>query len=203
MLLIPWVLRGKAFLKRQVSQRVGLDVAKFPYHAEVVEFLRQEHRKGRELVLVTATERGIAERIAGHTGLFSDVLATDRGANLRGLSKLEALKQRYGNRGLVYMGNAPSDLPIWRHADEAILVHPSSRLLKQASRVANVGHIFQRQRSRRLVSILSVIRTHQWVKNLLLFVPLIPPHKGADLALVAGAGIAFGAFCSVDSTRGM
>ena len=194
MLLIPWVLRGKAFLKQQVSQRVVLDVAKLPYHAEVVEFLHQERRKGRELVLVTATDRGIAERIARHTGLFGDVLATDGKINLRGLAKLQALKHRYGDRGFVYMGNAPVDLPVWRHADEAILVHPSSRLLKEASRVVNVGHVFQRQTRGRFISILSAIRIHQWIKNLLVFVPLIAGHKVANLPLLGDAGLAFIAF---------
>jgi 4-hydroxybenzoate polyprenyltransferase len=194
-LLLPyWVMRGKVCLKRQIAQRVVLDVAQLPVHSDVIEYLRQEHREGRTLVLATATDRSIADRIAGHIGLFSEVLATDGRKNLSGSAKGRALVERYGERGFVYMGNSAVDLPIWRHADEAILVHPSSRLLKEARRVVNVGHVFHRERNGRLVSILKAIRIHQWIKNLLLFVPLITAHKVANLSLLGDAGLAFIAF---------
>jgi 4-hydroxybenzoate polyprenyltransferase len=92
------------------------------------------------------------------------------------------------------MGNSSADLPVWRHAHEAILVYPSSRLLKAASRVATVRHVFHRERNGRLVSILKAIRIHQWIKNLLVFVPLIAGHKVANLPLLGDAGLAFIAF---------
>jgi len=194
-LLLPyWVMRGKVFLKRQIARRVVLDVAQLPVHSDVIEYLRQEHREGRTLVLATATDRRIADRIAGHIGLFSEVLATDGKINLSGSAKGQALVEKYGERGFVYMGNSSADLPVWRHAHEAILVYPSSRLLKAASRVATVRHVFHRERNGRLVSILKAIRIHQWVKNLLLFVPLITAHKVASLSRLGDAGLAFIAF---------
>jgi 4-hydroxybenzoate polyprenyltransferase len=47
----------------------------------------------------------------------------------------------------------------------------------------------------RWLAAVHAIRVHQWVKNLLLFVPVILDHKLFDGATIAKAGIGFTAFC--------
>jgi 4-hydroxybenzoate polyprenyltransferase len=47
----------------------------------------------------------------------------------------------------------------------------------------------------RWLAAVHAIRVHQWVKNLLLFVPVILDHKLFDGATLAKAGIGFTAFC--------
>jgi 4-hydroxybenzoate polyprenyltransferase len=46
----------------------------------------------------------------------------------------------------------------------------------------------------RLSSFLKALRVHQWLKNALLFVPLLTSHKVTEIGLVLQAGYAFTAF---------
>src|SRR5438477_9230472 len=51
----------------------------------------------------------------------------------------------------------------------------------------------------RWLAFVRAIRVHQWVKNLLLFVPVILDHKLFHAETMAKAGIGFIAFCSAAS----
>src|SRR5438552_373349 len=93
-----WWLKGRAFLKREIAARVELDAAGLPYHQPLVDFLREEHRRGRPIYLATASDRKLAQVVADHLGLFNDVLASDGETNLRGNRKLQAMEQRFGGR---------------------------------------------------------------------------------------------------------
>src|SRR6202161_3161301 len=59
--LIPiWLLRGKAAFKQEIGRRASLNVSTLPYREDIVEFLREEKRKGRKLILATAADSTIA-----------------------------------------------------------------------------------------------------------------------------------------------
>ena len=46
--LVPfWMLRGKAFLKREIARRVQLRVDLLPYNKPFLEFLREQKQSGR------------------------------------------------------------------------------------------------------------------------------------------------------------
>jgi 4-hydroxybenzoate polyprenyltransferase len=48
-------------------------------------------------------------------------------------------------------------------------------------------------------ALLRALRVHQWVKNLLVFVPVLLDHKLFQLPVLARAGLAFAAFCCAAS----
>ena len=55
--LVPyWMLRGKAFLKREIARRVQLRVDLLPYNKPFLEFLREQKQAGRRLVLISASD---------------------------------------------------------------------------------------------------------------------------------------------------
>ena len=198
--LIPfWLLRGKAYLKRAVCRRVELDVAALPYHAELVEYLRAEHGRGRKIVLATAADRGVAERVAAHVGVFDEVIASDGCTNLCGRHKLEAIEGRFGARGFDYAGNARVDLKIWRRCRGAIVVNPSPGVIGRAAGMADVLRTFE-SRPSAARSVVRAVRVHQWVKNLLVFVPLVTAHELDNRARVIQAVAAFVAFCMCASS---
>src|SRR6266480_641226 len=122
-LLAVWLARGKANLKEQIAERVDIDVDTLPYNEEFLSFLRAEHAAGRKIWLATASHRKFAEQIAAHLGIFERVLATDKGRNLSGKAKLDALVSELGPKGFDYAGNALVDLRIWPQARSAVIVH--------------------------------------------------------------------------------
>lgn len=133
LLRVPfWLARGRAGLKAQLAQRVEVDVAKLPYHEPFLAFLREERLAGREIWLVTASDRRMAEPVAAHLGLFAEVLASDGQTNLRGRNKVAALAGKFGERGFDYAGNSVVDLPVWARSRAAIVVNASPGLEAKA-----------------------------------------------------------------------
>lgn len=189
-LKIPaWLLRGKAYLKDQVMQRVALDATVLPYHQQFLEWLKKEHAKGRKLILATASNYRTANAVAEHLGLFDEVLASNGETNLRHGNKLEAIQARFPEFG--YAGNDAADFPLWDAAGEVVLVNPTTAAKKNYALKAD--HIFL-ERPLCGHCFLKAMRPQQWLKNLLVFAPLLLAHRYADTAGLLQAGIAFVAF---------
>ncbi len=52
--LPAWLLKGRAYLKQQVTRWVSLDVSVLPYREEFLDYLKAQRAEGRSLVLATA-----------------------------------------------------------------------------------------------------------------------------------------------------
>jgi hypothetical protein len=113
LLRVPfWLLKGKASLKRELVSQIDLNPALLPYHEPVLAFLIRERRRSRRIILATAADRLVAERVAHHLGLFSAVLASDGRVNLAGRAKLLAILHHADGAAFDYIGNSWADLPI-------------------------------------------------------------------------------------------
>ena len=143
----PWSIVGmlakeftgrRAQWKRDLAERLVFDPAELEYHEGFLDWLTGERAKGRTLILATASDRIIAEQVAGHVGLFSDVMASDSTFNLRGEKKAEALVSRFGERGFAYAGNSKHDLPVWERSGEVIVVNPERGLLDRVGDSADI-----------------------------------------------------------------
>ncbi len=180
-LLPVWLLRGKAYFKYAVANRVELNPALLPYHQAFLNYLQQQKQHGRRLILATAANERIAHKIADYLGLFTTVLASDEKNNLVGARKLVAIKQHCD--AFVYAGNEANDLPIWRAATAIIIISRSPRLLKQVQQLhipieyQCITPLFQWQ------TVMAALRMHQWGKNILIFVPLLTAYKFTNLSL--------------------
>ena len=191
--LLPlWLLRGKAVLKAEIARRIGFDAAALPYHQALLGFLAEAREQGRPLGLVSAADRRLVEAIAKHLQLFEGVLASDGTTNLWGDVKGAALSQRFGEGGFDYVGNSRHDLLVWALARKALVVGSES-LRQQAARLVTVAAFFPVPAPGPRIY-LRAIRLHQWLKNLLVFVPLLAAHRGLEPDLLVRAMIAFVAF---------
>jgi len=187
-----WLLKGKAHLKQQIAQRVSLNAQSLPYEPEVLNLIRQARSQGRSIVLATASPRGQAEAIAAHLDLFDRVEATDLHTNLAGRNKSAHLEALFGRGGFDYAGNSRADLPVWAASAGAIVVSSSQSLQKAAAQSVSVLQVVQ-PLPRSLKVYAKAIRVHQWLKNLLVFVPLLAAHQVSPGPIKA-AVLAFFAF---------
>jgi phosphoserine phosphatase len=174
--LVPfWLLRGRAFLKRELARRVQLDPARLPYRQEVLAFLQQQKLAERRIALVTAADQNVAEPIAQHLGLFDEVHASNGERNLRGEIKATFLKERFAISGFEYVGDSVDDLSVWRYASAAYVVGSPARAA-QAEALTTVKATFTDSPAS-LRTWISALRGHHWAKNLLLFLPLALSHN--------------------------
>lgn len=179
-LRIPlWLAQGKAVLKRKLVAGTTPDASSLPYNEELVAWLKEERARGRHIVLCTASDRALADAVADHLGVFDDVMASDGIVNLAGHNKAAALEERYGHGGFDYVGNSSADLKVWRRARKAIVVNGAKGLAERAAALCGVEREFP-ARPRGFKTWRRVLRVHQWLKNMLLFVPLLAAHEVAN-----------------------
>ena len=182
----PLLLGDRAALKRRLAEGSALDPALVPLREELVAHLRAEKEKGRRLVLATASDELLARPLAASLGLFDEVLASDGAGNLSGAAKRDRLVARFGEKGFDYAGDRRADLPVFRSARRALLAGGGVRLRAEVEAAGTPVAAAFPGRASRLGDLLGAVRLRQWVKNVLVFVPLVTGHVfGADALLPA------------------
>ncbi|HPB91001.1 MAG TPA: UbiA family prenyltransferase [Rugosibacter sp.] len=192
-----WLLRGKAYLKARIAERVSLENDTLPLQNEFVAYLQAQHASGRAIHLATASDACLAQPIAKRLGIFQSVLCSDGKNNLRSEVKLAAILKITNGAPFDYAGNAHADFPIWASARQAIVVNPGSGVIRGARQRTEVSQIFD-DRPPLWRIWLKQTRLHQWMKNLLIGVPLLTSHAftASNLAAIVLAFIAFGLVAS-------
>lgn len=200
--LVAALLRGRAAFKAQVAREADLDPAGLPWNETVIAHLREQHAHGRSLWLATAADRRPAEAVARHLGLFDRVFASAPDDNLKGARKLEVL-QAAAPTGFDYIGDAAADRPLLASARAGWTIGPlADRLAAEATAAGGRVEALPGQPAmpKLPLAVLRLIRPHQWLKNALVFLPLVAAHEWHDTAAVVDSALAFAAFCLVASS---
>jgi len=192
--MIPfWFIKGIAHVKSKISEHCMLDVTTIPYNLLLIDWLKEQKAKGKKIVLCTAANEKVAQAIAKHLNLFDDVIASDANTNLKSVKKRKLLEERFGNKGYDYAGNSNADLKVWAGASHAIIVNATKEVQTKALQVASVSLNIPSKKVR-ISDWLRALRLHQWLKNLLLFVPLLAAHQISNIQSLITLIIAFISF---------
>ncbi len=172
---------GRAQLKRRLTELSDIDVTTLPYDGEVVERVRAWREAGGRTALVTASDQSIADQVAGHLDLFDEAHGSDGQCNLKGAEKATFLAERFPE-GFTYVGDSTADLAVWEKAEGAISVgaSPRTRAALDASAVP-AEHL---DRATPIEGLSRAMRPQQWMKNLLVLIPLVvDPSYGVPALL--------------------
>ena len=175
--LFPLLARlagDRAAFKKGVGRLAIPDPSLLPYDAEVLAFVRRHRERGGDAILATAADAAIARAVADHLGVFTAVLASYGRTNNAGAAKRDAVLAHSAGRPFEYMGDGIADEAVFRVAATSHRVVAGSRLP-----FAAVG---------------DTLRMKQWMKNLLVFVPVFLSHRITEGPLVGTALAAFAAF---------
>lgn len=195
LLLLPfWLLNGKTYFKNKISAYALPDVEFLPYNEEVIELIKYEKAKGRKIALVSASVQKIANAVANHLQLFDEVYGSSLDDNLKGEKKRDYLVAKYGEYRYDYIADSVSDIPVWLSANQAYIINPKYYIEKKLKKKINYIPI-STSRKNRLSNIFKEIRVYQWLKNLLLFIPLLLAHKIDEPEKWLSLIIAFFSFC--------
>lgn len=188
--------RAPARLKAELAQIVALRTDLMPVNPAVAELALASQSEGREVVLASASDRTQVQRLAAEYGLSARVFASDGVTNLKGARKAEALVEAFGEEGFDYAGNEAADMAIWDHAENALVVGHVPAAQALAARGKTIVSLPGGWTGRALWK---AIRPHQWVKNVLLILPMIAAHR-FDMATLLPIMLGIVAFSAAASS---
>ena len=167
------LIGDRAALKAQLARIAALRTDLLPVNGGVMAEVEAARAAGREVILASASDESLVKSLAADHGLSERVFGSDGTTNLKGAAKAKSLVAAFGDGGFDYGGNEAADRKIWAKAAGALVVNDpaSARLLEgQGKPVTRI------EGGWRWGSLAKAFRPHQWVKNLLLFVPLLAGH---------------------------
>lgn len=188
---------GKPALKRYLADVSRVDAATLPYNDDVIAFIRARRDEGVQTALVTATDQEQAQEIGRHLGLFDEVHGSDGTTNLKGATKAAFIKQAFDGKRVAYLGDAEADLPVWEAVDLALTVDVPADLRARIADLKKPVHEVSTARPS-AGSYIKALRPHQWLKNALVFLPMLAAHQITGVTF-AQSLLAFVAFSLIAS----
>jgi 4-hydroxybenzoate polyprenyltransferase/phosphoserine phosphatase len=186
------LIRGKAALKHRLAESAEFDPSVLPYDEAVLAQIRKAKQEGRRVYLASASNQRLVKAVADHVGLFTGWFASDETVNLARETKAERLVMEFGEQGYDYIGNDAADLPVWAKSAVAIVIRaPAGVIRRLAGPGVEVEYLTAEQPTWR--TWIKLFRVHQYVKNALIFVPLVLAHQ-FSLDLITKATLAAMAF---------
>lgn len=172
--------RDKAAFKDILADTCVMAPDQLVFNSDVVRIIEEARAAGKKTVLVSAADDRQVRAVADHLGIFDEAFGTGAtkaaGYNLGGQRKADFLTDRYGAEGFDYIGDCVRDIPVWQAAKTAYAVAPSSSLQDAAAR-AGVTLEAVGARTDGIKPFLKALRPHQWVKNILIFLPILTAQQ--------------------------
>ncbi len=175
-----WRLVRKLMARSGVRRFLGSRSREVQAAEEVLARMRAWRAQGGRTALITRVDQRLAEQIAAKIGIFDEVHGSDETRTLVGPVRLRFMAERYGPEGYVCLDTgtgAPESAVAARPLPAEAAPDPDG----STPRV-----------------LLEALRPHQWLKNLLVFVPLVP-DRITDPQSILLAVMAFVAMSSVAS----
>ncbi len=132
--ILFWFLRGRAFLKKQLAQKVDLDIADLKINNTVLNMLKEYKKSGYKIYLATACSDIYAKFVISHFSVFDGYFASDGHINLRAYAKAKKLINVFGEKNFIYFGNSHDDLKVWNHAHFCVAVNIAEKTFNKLTK---------------------------------------------------------------------
>jgi 4-hydroxybenzoate polyprenyltransferase len=169
-----WLVRGRATLAREVAQRVSPAGPAPPWREAALTAMRDARSEGRPVVLVSTAPEAFTTPFAESLEV-DEVLVVDSSTRVAAL-----LRDRFGEGGFDFVGSPSERRAVGPLASTFVAARgpsvPLARVLRRT------------------------LRVHQWLKNLLIFLPVLGAQRFTDATAVTSAFLAFVAFSLVASS---
>ncbi len=173
------LLSSKLDLKRLQIERAETtnSVFEVPVNAEVYEFLEKQKSLGRRLILDTKQSAESVSEILSVKNIFDDIIDTAKEPTPAGYD---------------YIGSNVTEQSVWNGAANRYLV--TSDDVKPEGFASHFS-----AKGGGIKSVIKAIRAYQWLKNMLVFVPIITSQQLSSTGALSNTIIMFCCFCAVAS----
>ncbi len=181
---------GIAKVKDRLTTNVAINVDLLPVNEDVLTYCRSAKDAGREVWLVSAADQKMVDRIAARFDVFDRAIGSNGETNNKGSAKARLLEKE-APEGFEYVGDSPADFAVWKKAARASHVDKGASRRRAIERMGvEVSHSFDRPGAG-VAAWIKAMRIHQWVKNVLIFVPAILAMQILDYSIFVRLIVAF------------
>jgi len=160
-----------------------------PIDEQIYEFLLEQKKHGRKLVLICRNPEDDVAEMIGEKNIFDQII---RGNNA------QEIQAQLGDK-YDFIGNDSTPIATWKSATSRYVVEKTDKTTKLlAQNNLPVTRQFQRSGAS-FKAVYKSIRAYQWMKNLLVFVPLITSWQFANATALKNSAIMFFCFSMVAS----
>lgn len=181
MLRILMTSRSRLELKNHVARHYDVSEESFPTNPKVLQIIKEAKASGRKVYLATASNPVIADSVARQIGLFDGVYASNN-SDLKGDGKALLLDSTFGLKGYDYIGDSKADYPVWKSARGAFIAGSPRQLLAAEKSTGRKISLIEEAWSFGIV--IRQLRVDHWLKNSLLFLPLILAGSFSGQAII-------------------
>lgn len=196
------VFGGKTLLKKKLAQHFSFDPSILPINRSVFNLIKQKKCIGYKIYLVSASTDSIVRSIYKYySDIFDGYYSTDsifanlENINLEGEVKAKFIQKEFCNCEVEYIGNSNADIEIWKICKKAYAVSAT----KKFSSDLDIEYLKPNKNSTLVKLMYSQLRVYQWIKNILVFIPVIATHQLLSSQIYLNCLLGFLAFSLVAS----
>lgn len=160
--------------KKESANLHGIEtlVTHLPYRRHVLQLIEKAKQQGQKIILLVNKNLDLAQEIASHLDCFDQVLDAK---NYSAQQLQEQLLTLYNEKGFNFIGCTDKNIILCSLAAEVYFVYINKKTLSYIKTLHNIQLIRQENISF-IKDWLYELRLHQWIKNILIFVPLLTSH---------------------------
>jgi 4-hydroxybenzoate polyprenyltransferase/phosphoserine phosphatase len=181
--LYIFILKGKSFAKKYLFENSNIDINDFKINPDIIDFIKKNKKKYIKVILISGSRHEIVRKFYDHTDIFDEYHGSDDNINLVGANKINFINSNYNKITFDYIGDSKKDIPIWKHCGHALIVSSDSLLSKLRDTNIPVEIISQNYEPT-LNDFFYLLRVHHWIKNILLFIPMLLAHEITQLNII-------------------
>lgn len=186
--LIRFLASGKVGAKRYMAENVEFDIEQHPINMPLLEYLKYEKSKGKSIILCSGADQRHVEIVARELSIFDSYFGTSEDTNLVGHSKKKFLIDKFGEGNFDYIGDSKADLEVAKGAGFTAIIQGHSGLAESGDSKSDFIKLLLKQ-----------LRVKHWLKNLLIFIPILTAHQEITPEDIARAALFFVAFSALAS----
>ena len=202
---IFWLLYGgKNLLKKNLAKSYKFDPSILPINVSVKKLILSKKQLGYKVFLISASTDSIVKFIYEYYKQYFDgYYATNSLVNgktlnnLRGINKATFIVENFKSCYVEYVGNSKDDIDVWNNCNKGYAVCKKNNVF-----TSNINLEFLAKNSQKTLvkNIVIQLRLYQWVKNILILLPLVASHQILSLNTYFITIISVFAFSLITST---
>tara|TARA_B100001093_G_C26852981_1_gene1025993 strand:+ start:1103 stop:2518 length:1416 start_codon:yes stop_codon:yes gene_type:complete len=171
-----FIFHGRNVAKKYLYENTEININDFKINQDVFNYIKKNRDRYEKTILISGSYYKIVKKFFDNLKIFDNYHGSDDNINLVGKNKISFIRSSYNQSEFDYIGDSKKDIPIWEHCNRALIVSSESLLQKLKNLNLEVI-VVSKNHEPTLNDFFYLLRLHHWVKNILIFIPMLLAHS--------------------------